>query len=142
MKIPGLEGASGNNGDLRRALTYVQDYLTALTDQLGIDPLGAQQVRSIARVDPPPIATFVVTTPTDHFIIDITNPPVVGILSHQIRTSTTVPQEAASDLITYPTTPNTHVDILDPGVTKYVALRSKLPGSKYNAWQVLGPFTT
>lgn len=142
MRITALEGAAGNNPALREALTEIEQYLTLMANQLGIDPRASQQVVGRSRVSPPSQATFTASGVNGMFVVEIensvdpTNQQDLTIY-HQVRTATDTPIEHPNQFDDTPINPATHVVIPDPNATKFIGIRSKFINSKFNNWRVL-----
>lgn len=142
MRITALEGASGGNSYLRTALTEIQEYLTLMANQLGIDPRAAQQVTTSNRVSPPSQVTFTAEGVNGMFVVSIAdsvdpaNPQGLTIY-HQVRTASDLPIEHPDQYDDTPVTPNTHIVIPDPNETKFIGVRSKFLNSRFNNWRAL-----
>lgn len=137
MKISSLEGASRDNSDLRRALSSIQDYLTLLSDAIGIDPNAAQQVRSKKRVPPPPSASLSVTGSNGRFHISINAPDVDGVLIHQVRMSDALPFHDATVVTDLKASPAAELDVFLPNTEMFFAVRSRFQNSAFNSWTFL-----
>lgn len=135
MKIPGLEGAARDNPDLRIALTAIETYLTALEDDLGINPAASQISKKRQHVAPPPLMPFVAYADSGNIIVEVGLPHDFtsgAVVYHQVRTGLTRPFSDAAQ--TFAPTLDTKIVIPDPGVTKFVAVRSRFQDSAFNAW--------
>lgn len=140
MTLDELEGASKGNPALRRVLQQVQDWMTGVEKQTGTRPLAGAV--STFKPNPPALAKFTVTAVGSNFVIQITNPPgVIGVL-HQLIGATTIPIQASTNIIMSGPAPDLQVVIPNPATTRYWQLRSKFQNSDYNDPQVGGPATT
>lgn len=144
MKIPSLEGASEGNPELRQALAAIQTYLSALEDDLGVNPLASAQAKKRQHTAPPPLMTFLASGVDGNIVVSMSLPQnftPASVLFHQVRTEATLPFD--DDAFTTVETPNTYIVIPDPAVTKYVAIRSRYQDSEFNEWTLQAdPVTT
>lgn len=125
------------NPQLRAILKALIDQANLQAQNIGTDPVAAQQSQRAERVPPPAPAEFQVTGGGGNFYITLTNPPLAnGIIYHEIQSSSTLPFTASLDLQTYGPNPATSVTISDPSVSKYWRWRSKYANSEYNRWQL------
>lgn len=124
----------------REAFRRIEEWISRYEATSGVDPLGAPQVRTDARVSPPPLATFTVTGGEGFFHIVIVNPvdgagrhTTHGPLEHELVTSESVPFQASDTRTSVGISTQTDWLIRDPSAIKYWGLRSRYLDSDFNA---------
>ena len=141
MTIDELEGAAKSNPPLRRVLQQIQQWMSAVEVEFGINPL-ATSLAGTKNANPPLTASIDVAVGNGHYVITITNPAVGTGILHEVRAATTVPVSAATDVIVLGPAADLQLDLNDPGTTRYFQLRSKFANSEYNSPIVVGPFSS
>lgn len=139
MTIEEIEAAADSNPALRRVLTRIESWATAMELETGVNPLAAP-TGGRKRVAPPPSATMVVNGGNGRFTIVITNPPgVTGTLLHEIKSSLTIPIISSNSIITYGPAPDVLGEVLVANETRFFQIRSRYQTSDFNQPQVFGP---
>jgi hypothetical protein len=133
-----IEGAARNNPQLRALLKALIDQANLQAQNIGTDPVAAQQSSRNQRVALPGLAELVVTGDNGNFYLTLVNPERAnGIIYHEVQSSTTLPFTTSLDLSTYGPSPATARTVNDPSQTKYWRWRSKYANSEFNRWQQL-----
>lgn len=102
--------------------------------------VGAKSTAASPSVNAPAATSMTVTVANGHFLVQIAAPSSnTPILQHQLRSAT---DSGFSQNVTVYTLGfgQLTLDVVDPAVTKYWALRSQVQGSTWNQWSLLsGP---
>jgi hypothetical protein len=104
--------------------------------------VGGKATAANAAVTAPPASSAKVTAGSGHFLVQIAAPGSnTPMVQHQLRSAT---DSGFGQNVTIYTLGfgQLTLDVVDPGVTKYWALRSQLQGSTWNAWALIsGPLS-
>ncbi|HUX66399.1 MAG TPA: hypothetical protein VMV31_02805 [Terriglobales bacterium] len=115
-----------------QALTALANFSDALEKAAGV------RVGSAAAQAPaPPQASWTIAASQGHYMLQIVNPTSSGSASiqHQVRSATDQNFNANSAVSTFTLgLGQTTLDVVDPNLSKYWQLRSRLQGSAWNNW--------
>ncbi|HEY7855887.1 MAG TPA: hypothetical protein VIC32_05540 [Terriglobales bacterium] len=139
---PFASSNGSNDGNQFQAFTDLANFVDALEAAIGI------RLGSGARASAPAAASWTITAANGHFLIQISSPTGSGarpaaqptmqpMVQHQIASSTSQTFDPSAGATTYTLgMGETTRDIVDPGVTKYWRLQSRLAGSAWNGWRM------
>ncbi|HXR96989.1 MAG TPA: hypothetical protein VN709_04015 [Terriglobales bacterium] len=127
-----------SDGNQFQAFTDLANFVDALEAAIGV------RLGSGARASAPAPASWTITAADGHVLIQISNPTGSGVqpapqpmVQHQIASSASQTFDPSAGTTTYTLgMGETTRDIVDPGVTKYWRLQSRLAGSAWNGWRM------
>lgn len=119
-----------------QALMDLANFADSLEQAIGARVGAGAGVQTAA----PPASAWTITAENGHYRIELIPPSATSLLppvQHQIACANDRNFDANSSSIIYTLgLGETSRDIVDPGTTRYWRLRSRFPGSDWNAWRL------
>lgn len=129
-----------SNAALFQALNALANHADSLEKAVGVQIVPGTQNSVTNSASAPSAASWAITAGNGHFLIQITNPSLTGVanpVQHQIESAVDQNFDANSAVTAFTLgVGQATLDVIDPGVTKYFRLRSRLVGSGWNSWRM------